>query len=73
MQLSILTTFSTFTCVPKDNLRHRGTYFLFFISNYLFLLPVRAGIIFEPQHYVYSSAIDYYTNQKGIINIKLLQ
>ena len=41
--------------------------------KYLHENPVRAGIVFEPQHYVYSSAVDYYTNQKGLINIEHLQ
>ena len=31
--------------------------------RYLHENLVRAGIVFEPQHYVYSSAIDYYANQ----------
>ena len=26
--------------------------------------PCRAGMVFEPQHYVYSNALYYYTNQK---------
>ena len=38
--------------------------------DYLHLNPVRAGIVFEPQQYVYSSAVDYFTNQKGLIQIE---
>ena len=38
--------------------------------DYLHDNPVKAGIVFEPQHYVYSSAVDYYTNQRGLINIE---
>ncbi len=41
--------------------------------DYLHQNPVRAGIVFEPQHYVYISAIDYFTNQKGRILIEHLQ
>ena len=41
--------------------------------DYLHDNPVKAGIVFEPQQYVYSSAVDYYTNQKGLINIEQLQ
>lgn len=35
--------------------------------NYLHENPVRAGLVWEPWHYKYSSAIDYYTNEKGLI------
>ena len=41
--------------------------------DYLHENPVRAGIVFEPQHYVYSSAVDYCTNQKGSIVIEHLK
>jgi len=37
--------------------------------NYLHNNPVRAGIVYEPQHYVYSSAVDYYTKGKGLLPI----
>jgi putative transposase len=40
--------------------------------DYLHENPVRAGIVYEPQHYVYSSGIDYYTNFKGRIEIEHL-
>lgn len=40
--------------------------------DYLHDNPVRAGIVFEPQQYVYSSAVDYYTSQQGLLPIKLL-
>ena len=40
--------------------------------NYLHENPVRAGIVFEPQDYVYSSGIDYYTGRKGKIAVELL-
>ena len=41
--------------------------------NYLHENPVRAGIVFEPQQYIYSSAVDYCTNQHGRILIEHLQ
>ena len=40
--------------------------------DYLHENPVRAGIVFQPEEYVYSSAIDYYTTRKGLINIENL-
>ena len=41
--------------------------------DYLHDNPVRAGIVFEPQHYIYSSAVDYCTNRNGRILIEHLQ
>ena len=41
--------------------------------NYLHENPVRAGIVYEPQDYLYSSGIDYYTTKKGMIQIEHLQ
>ena len=41
--------------------------------DYLHENPVRAGIVFEPQQYVYSSGTDYYTTIKGKIEIEHLQ
>jgi hypothetical protein len=38
--------------------------------NYLHQNPVRAGMVWEPWHYKYSSAIDYYTETKGLIQIE---
>jgi putative transposase len=40
--------------------------------NYLHENPVRSGLVWEPWHYKYSSAIDYYTNEKGLISIEHL-
>ena len=37
--------------------------------NYLHQNPVKAGLVFEPQHYVYSSANDYYSNHKGLLPV----
>ena len=41
--------------------------------TYIHLNPVRAGIVAEPQHYVYSSAGDYYVNRKGLLDIELME
>jgi REP element-mobilizing transposase RayT len=38
--------------------------------NYLHTNPVKAGIVWEPQHYKYSSAIDYYSEEKGLLAIE---
>jgi putative transposase len=35
--------------------------------DYLHYNPVMAGIVEKPEDYLYSSAIDYYTNRKGLI------
>jgi putative transposase len=40
--------------------------------NYIHDNPVRAGIVYEQQHYVYSSATDYCTEKKGLLSIELL-
>jgi putative transposase len=40
--------------------------------DYLHNNPVKAGYVWEPQHYKYSSAIDYYTDEKGLLPLKLL-
>jgi REP element-mobilizing transposase RayT len=40
--------------------------------NYLHNNPVKAGFVWEPWHYKYSSGIDYYTNEKGLIKIEKL-
>ena len=37
--------------------------------NYLHQNPVKAGIVWEPWHYKYSSGIDYYTNEKGMLDL----
>ena len=41
--------------------------------NYLHQNPVRSGFIVEPQHWLYSIAIDYTTNQKGLLSIAVLE
>ena len=40
--------------------------------EYLHENPVRSGLVWEAWHYKYSSAIDYYTNEKGLLPIELL-
>jgi putative transposase len=40
--------------------------------NYLHENPVRSGLVWEPCHYKYSSAIDYYTNERGVLKIEHL-
>ena len=39
---------------------------------YLHDNPVRAGLVWEAYHYKYSSALDYYTNDKGLLKIEFL-
>jgi REP element-mobilizing transposase RayT len=40
--------------------------------NYLHENPVKSGIVWETWHYKYSSAVDYYTNRKGILPVDIL-
>jgi putative transposase len=40
--------------------------------NYLHENPVRSGLVWEPWHYRYSSAIDYCTTEKGLLLIQQL-
>jgi len=40
--------------------------------EYLHNNPVKAGIVYQPEQYVYSSALDYYTGKKGLIEIQHL-
>jgi REP element-mobilizing transposase RayT len=40
--------------------------------NYLHENPVKAGLVWEAQHYKYSSATDYYENRKGLLPVTLL-
>ncbi len=39
--------------------------------DYIHNNPVRAGIVDEPDHYIYSSAIDY-TGVNGLVNVDLI-
>ena len=38
--------------------------------EYLHMNPVEAGFVQAPEDYLYSSATDYYTNRKGLIDIE---
>ena len=38
--------------------------------QYLHENPVRSGLVWEAWHYKYSSAIDYYRNEKGLLKIE---
>jgi REP element-mobilizing transposase RayT len=40
--------------------------------DYVHQNPVSAGLVFEPFYYRYSSATDYYTNEKGLLDITYL-
>ncbi len=40
--------------------------------DYIHNNPVRAGIVSEPDHYVYSSAIDY-TGANGLVNVDVIK
>ncbi|MFD2161501.1 transposase [Paradesertivirga mongoliensis] len=40
--------------------------------NYLHENPVRAGIVNFASHYKYSSAVDYYEERLGLLNVELL-
>jgi REP element-mobilizing transposase RayT len=40
--------------------------------DYLHENPVRSSLVWEPWHYKYSSAIDYYTKEKGLISVDLI-
>ena len=41
--------------------------------DYIHLNPVRAGIVSDTTHYIYSSASDYYTGKKGLLEIDLME
>jgi hypothetical protein len=40
--------------------------------NYLHENPVRSGLVWELWHYKYSSAIDYYKNENGLVSFEHL-
>ena len=40
--------------------------------DYVHMNPVVAEFVDEPEHYWYSSARDYYTKQKGLLEVELL-
>ena len=39
--------------------------------NYIHDNPVKEGLVYEPEHYIYSSALDY-SGGKGLLEIELL-
>ncbi len=39
--------------------------------RYLHENPVRSGLVWEAWHYKYSSAIDYYKGEKGLLKLKM--
>jgi REP element-mobilizing transposase RayT len=41
--------------------------------DYIHNNPVKAGLVWEPQHYVLSSAIDYYEQRKGRVDVVLVE
>lgn len=40
--------------------------------DYLHENPVRSGMVWEPCHYKYNSALDYYTTEHGLLRIEQL-
>jgi len=40
--------------------------------DYIHMNPVDAGIVEEPEHYLYSSARDYMINRKGLVEISYI-
>jgi putative transposase len=40
--------------------------------NYLHWNPVKAGFVAEPWHWLFSSALNYFTDQKGLLDIVVL-
>jgi len=40
--------------------------------DYLHNNPVKAGYVFSPEQYVYSSAVDYMTNRKGLLDVVII-
>ena len=41
--------------------------------DYIHYNPVTAGFVEVPEHYLYSSARDHYTSQKGLLDIIILE
>ena len=41
--------------------------------DYIHNNPVRAGIVSDPTHFLYSSAIDYYCGRSGLLEIDLME
>ena len=41
--------------------------------NYIHWNPVKAGFVTEPAHWLYSSAVDYFTDRKGLLELSILE
>ena len=41
--------------------------------DYIHMNPVRAGIVSDPTHYLYSSAGDYFCAKKGLLEVDLME
>lgn len=41
--------------------------------NYLHQNPVRAGFVSEPQYWLYNSALDSFTKEKGLLDLMILE
>ena len=41
--------------------------------NYLHENPVRAGFVGQPQDWLHSSAVDYFTKEKGLLDLMILE
>ena len=41
--------------------------------NYLHWNPVTAGFVVEPWHWKHSSAMDYFTGEKGLLDVSILE
>lgn len=52
-------------CVSNDFLQQK--------LDYIHNNPVKAGFVWEPQHYALSSATDYYENRKGLVDVILIE
>jgi len=40
--------------------------------EYLHQNPVKAGIVYEPGDYVYSSGVDYYAQERGLVKLEMV-
>ena len=41
--------------------------------HYIHQNPVTAGFVSESWHWLYSSAVDYHTNEKGLLDLVILE
>jgi hypothetical protein len=60
------------TSRPAEDSRQRTNEKLRQRLVYLHENPVRSGLVWETCHYKYSSAIDYYTTERGLLKIEHL-